>query len=217
MRFQVTLLLLATAAVAFPAEPGVDDGRDLSGQTLVNEPISRDSSDNANPNHPPTDNSADFKSLDESLVDFLEFQPDAEDTRVAGEMMQALRDDMIALSRLYRAIKNAEVTEAVDLVNKYLQLIYDYDLLPFLQKAQNDPVSTYWAEVIGRNDPNLVYYFLSNIMVFQVIPKIAMLYIETIGLDTAIAFIDAMVENSYVESFWESILDGNEVNYYEQT
>ncbi|KAJ1971212.1 hypothetical protein H4R35_005402 [Dimargaris xerosporica] len=114
------------------------------------------------------------------------------------------------------AIKNAKVTKAADLVSKYLQLINDYDLLPFLQKEQTDSVFMYWAEVIARNDPYQARYFLNNIMAFQVIPKIAMLYIKAIGLDTAIAFIDEMVENSYVRSFWESVPDGIEVNYYEQ-
>ncbi|KAJ1966337.1 hypothetical protein H4R35_006991, partial [Dimargaris xerosporica] len=114
------------------------------------------------------------------------------------------------------AAKEKHVEEAVGLVNKYLKLINNYDLLPILEKAQNDPVSTYWAEVIGRNDPYQVRYFLYDIMAFQVIPRVAIWYTIQEKLDLAIQFIDAMMNDNNLTLFLQSIPNDTVVNYYEQ-
>ncbi|KAJ1960888.1 hypothetical protein H4R35_007506, partial [Dimargaris xerosporica] len=114
------------------------------------------------------------------------------------------------------AAKEKHVEEAVGLVNKYLKLINNYDLLPILEKAQNDPVSMYWAKVIGRNDPYQVRYFLYDIMAFQVIPRIAIRYTMQKELDLAIQFIDAMMNDNNLTLFLKSIPNDTGVNYYEQ-
>ncbi|KAJ1974546.1 hypothetical protein H4R35_003559 [Dimargaris xerosporica] len=124
--------------------------------------------------------------------------------------------DVTTVDHGYLNLANKEqMYKAIDLMKKYLETIHKVNFLPFLRENPKHPVSNFWIEIITLNDPFRARYYF-DIMAFQVIPKIAILYVTKKKFEQVIRFIDAMLKDTYLSTFLQSIPKAIRANYYEQ-
>ncbi|KAJ1970619.1 hypothetical protein H4R34_006003, partial [Dimargaris verticillata] len=108
------------------------------------------------------------------------------------------------------------MTEMPDLVERYLEIINNVDLLPVLTERQGKLVDKIWVENIALNNADRSRHFFNDIMAFQLIPKLIGAYIAKGYYDLAIVFIKTMMKNRYLTKFWQSIPADTGLNYPER-
>ncbi|KAJ1973689.1 hypothetical protein H4R34_004989, partial [Dimargaris verticillata] len=114
------------------------------------------------------------------------------------------------------AFNRKYVMEVPALVEGYLTVINQNDLIPLLEKYEAGSAYRILAQGVALNDPVRARYFLNDIMAFQVIPKLIMAYVSKCYYKEALAFIDLMQSNPYLSKFWNRNGDSTGLNYYER-
>ncbi|KAJ1974033.1 hypothetical protein H4R35_003810 [Dimargaris xerosporica] len=108
------------------------------------------------------------------------------------------------------------VMEIPNLVKKYVEIINQVDLLPFIQQRHAEPIYGILAKDIAHNDPDRIRYFFNDIMAFHVIPKLIMAHVAKGYYDQALIFINEILESEYLKEFFGSIKVDTGLNYYER-
>ncbi|KAJ1968618.1 hypothetical protein H4R35_006377 [Dimargaris xerosporica] len=108
------------------------------------------------------------------------------------------------------------VMEIPNLVKKYVEIINQVDLLPFIQQRHAEPIYGILAKDIAHNDPDRIRYFFNDIMAFHVIPKLIMAHVAKGYYNQVLAFINEMLESKYLKKFFDSIKVDTSLNYYER-
>ncbi|KAJ1972150.1 hypothetical protein H4R34_005503, partial [Dimargaris verticillata] len=114
------------------------------------------------------------------------------------------------------AFNKGYVLDIPYLVEKYLEIINQVDLLPFLTARQNEPVYDILVRNIAGNDPDRTRYFFNNVLAFHVIPELIATYVAKGYYKQALAFIQRMLKNRYISDFWELIKVDTGLDYYER-
>ncbi|KAJ1973169.1 hypothetical protein H4R34_005170, partial [Dimargaris verticillata] len=114
------------------------------------------------------------------------------------------------------AFNRKYVMEVPALVERYLNVINQNDLIPLLEKYEAGSAYRILTQDVALNDPVRARYFLNDIMAFQVIPKLIMAYVSKRYYKEALAFIDLMQSNPYLSEFWNRNGGSTGLNYYER-